>query len=100
MLWRCKHKDMTQCHQSADNIACHMQCSFTEHRNMKVVYRRYASLFFLVGIDDEEASMLLPCALSLEKMSRKLASALSQSLVWPAASLLRELQWQLDCTLA
>ena len=31
---------------------------------MKVVYRRYASLFFLVGIDDEEASMPPPSALS------------------------------------
>ena len=37
----------------------HLQCSFTEHRNMKVVYRRYASLFFLVGIDDEEVSPML-----------------------------------------
>lgn len=26
---------------------------------MKVVYRRYASLFFLVGIDDEEVSLVL-----------------------------------------
>lgn len=26
---------------------------------MKVVYRRYASLFFLVGIDDEEVSLML-----------------------------------------
>ena len=34
-----------------------LQCSFTEHRNMKVVYRRYASLFFLVGIDAEEVSV-------------------------------------------
>ena len=25
-----------------------------EHRNYKVVYRRYASLFFLVGVDGEE----------------------------------------------
>ncbi|PRW56326.1 AP-4 complex subunit sigma [Chlorella sorokiniana] len=30
------------------------QCNFVEHRSWKVVYRRYASLFFLVGIDDEE----------------------------------------------
>ena len=35
-----------------------VQCSFTEHRNMKVVYRRYASLFFLVGIDAEEVSAI------------------------------------------
>ncbi|XP_044980635.1 AP-2 complex subunit sigma-like isoform X3 [Hordeum vulgare subsp. vulgare] len=32
------------------------QCSFVEHRNYKVVYRRYASLFFLVGVDNDEAS--------------------------------------------
>ncbi|XP_060213919.1 AP-4 complex subunit sigma isoform X1 [Lycium barbarum] len=32
------------------------QCSFVEHRNYKIVYRRYASLFFLVGVDNEEAS--------------------------------------------
>jgi hypothetical protein len=31
-----------------------MQCSFVEHRNYKVVYRRYASLFFLVGVDSDE----------------------------------------------
>uniref|UniRef100_A0A7S1X119 AP complex subunit sigma n=1 Tax=Tetraselmis chuii TaxID=63592 RepID=A0A7S1X119_9CHLO len=30
------------------------QCSFVEHRDYKVVYRRYASLFFLVGLDSEE----------------------------------------------
>ncbi|KAK4352896.1 hypothetical protein RND71_028414 [Anisodus tanguticus] len=30
------------------------QCSFVEHRNYKIVYRRYASLFFLVGVDNEE----------------------------------------------
>lgn len=35
---------------------CDEQCSFVEHRNYKVVYRRYASLFFLVGVDNEEVS--------------------------------------------
>lgn len=30
------------------------QCNFIEHRGVKVVYRRYASLFFLVGVDEEE----------------------------------------------
>ena len=29
-----------------------------EHRNYKVVYRRYASLFFLLGIDAEEVGEL------------------------------------------
>lgn len=37
------------------------QCNFVEHRSWKVVYRRYASLFFLVGIDDEEASSGAEC---------------------------------------
>ena len=36
-----------------------MQCSFVEHRKYKIVYRRYASLFFMVGIDNEEVSVLL-----------------------------------------
>jgi hypothetical protein len=27
------------------------QCSFMEHRGMKVVYRRYAALFFIVGVE-------------------------------------------------
>ena len=30
------------------------KCAFVEHRSYKVVYRRYASLFFLVGIDGDE----------------------------------------------
>lgn len=35
--------------------ACRMlQCSFFEHRAYKIVYRRYASLFFMVGVDDDE----------------------------------------------
>merc|ERR1719334_387078 len=28
------------------------QCSFIEYRQYKVVYRRYASLFFIVGVDN------------------------------------------------
>ncbi|URD96349.1 AP-4 complex subunit [Musa troglodytarum] len=35
------------------------QCSFVEHRNYKIVYRRYASLFFLVGVDNDEVSYLV-----------------------------------------
>eukprot|EP01111_Echinosteliopsis_oligospora_P015436 TRINITY_DN6114_c0_g1_i1.p1 TRINITY_DN6114_c0_g1~~TRINITY_DN6114_c0_g1_i1.p1 ORF type:complete len:144 (-),score=17.68 TRINITY_DN6114_c0_g1_i1:89-520(-) len=30
------------------------QCFFLEYMNYKIVYRRYASLFFIVGIDSEE----------------------------------------------
>ncbi|KAL3139629.1 hypothetical protein ABBQ38_003945 [Trebouxia sp. C0009 RCD-2024] len=35
------------------------QCSFIEHRNYKVIYRRYASLFFLVGIDNGENELAI-----------------------------------------
>jgi len=31
-----------------------LQCSFVEHAGGRVVYRRYASLFFLVGVDGDE----------------------------------------------
>eukprot|EP00474_Spongospora_subterranea_P006235 CRZ06693.1 hypothetical protein [Spongospora subterranea] len=38
------------------------QCSFVEHRDYKVIYRRYASLFFIIGLEDQpgvnELSML------------------------------------------
>lgn len=37
-------------------FTCYYQCSFVEHRNYKIVYRRYASLFFLVGVDTDEVS--------------------------------------------
>ncbi len=30
------------------------QCSFIEYRNYKCVYRRYASLFFIVGVDSDQ----------------------------------------------
>ena len=33
------------------------QCSFLEYRGLKIIYRRYASLFFVVAVDgDEEVS--------------------------------------------
>lgn len=35
------------------------QCSFLEHRKYKVIYRRYASLYFIVGVDvDDEINEL------------------------------------------
>ncbi|XP_001630200.2 AP-4 complex subunit sigma-1 isoform X3 [Nematostella vectensis] len=30
------------------------QCSFIEYQNFKAVYRRYASLYFIIGIDSTE----------------------------------------------
>ena len=35
------------------------QCSFVEHRQFKVIYRRYASLYFIIGCDgDREVNEL------------------------------------------
>ena len=34
-------------------LSTSVQCSFMEYREYKVVYRRYASLFFIVGTDQE-----------------------------------------------
>jgi AP-4 complex subunit sigma-1 len=34
------------------------QCSFIEYRGYKVVYRRYASLFFVVAVDGDEENEL------------------------------------------
>ncbi|XP_039033376.1 AP-4 complex subunit sigma-like [Hibiscus syriacus] len=34
------------------------QCSFDEHPNYKIAYRRYASLFFLVGVDNDKVSSI------------------------------------------
>ena len=30
------------------------QCTFFEYRGYKIAYRRYASLFFIVGADEDE----------------------------------------------
>ena len=35
------------------------QCSFYEYRGYKIVYRRYASLYFLVGVDGEENELAM-----------------------------------------
>ena len=34
------------------------QCSFMEYRDYRVIYRRYASLFFIVGVDSGEENEL------------------------------------------
>ena len=35
-----------------------LQCSFIEYRGLKVVYRRYASLFFVVAVDGDDENEL------------------------------------------
>ena len=37
---------------------CLLQCSFMEYKNFKVVFRRYASLYFIVGVDNSEVSIV------------------------------------------
>ena len=34
-------------------------CSFIEYRGYKVIYRRYASLYFIMGLDLEEEVLFL-----------------------------------------
>merc|ERR1711998_469847 len=34
-------------------------CNFIEYKDMKVVYKRYASLFFIVGCDPEDNDLLM-----------------------------------------
>jgi AP-4 complex subunit sigma-1 len=35
-------------------------CSFIEYRGYKVIYRRYASLFFIIGVSIEEEVIAAP----------------------------------------
>lgn len=35
------------------------QCPFFEFKNFKVVYRRYASLFFIIGVDSDENELAI-----------------------------------------
>ncbi|PFH34372.1 clathrin adaptor complex small chain family protein [Besnoitia besnoiti] len=35
-----------------------LQCSFVQYRQYSVIYRRYASLYFIVGVKDEEVNEL------------------------------------------
>merc|ERR1712137_47266 len=35
-----------------------LQSSFVEYRGYKVIYRRYASLFFIIGVDGDEENEL------------------------------------------
>merc|ERR1712039_188148 len=73
------------------------QCSFVEYRQYRVVYRRYASLYFIIGTDNDEESNELAmlefihtlvetldkyfenvCELDIISISRKLTSFLTR----------------------
>jgi AP-4 complex subunit sigma-1 len=40
------------------------QCSFLEYRGLKIIYRRYASLFFVVAVDGDEVVRVCVCPCS------------------------------------
>nr|POE53143.1 ap-4 complex subunit sigma [Quercus suber] len=67
-------------------LACNeQQCSFVEHRNYKIVYRRYASLFFLVGVDNDETSSIRLSSVTSFKLVSNLISEVAIGLfaiVW------------------
>jgi AP-4 complex subunit sigma-1 len=42
------------------------QCSFLEHRGYKVIYRRYASLYFIIGMDADEEVIYPYCILRMK----------------------------------
>lgn len=33
-------------------------CNVVEHRNLKLIYKRYASLYFMLAVDDEENELI------------------------------------------
>jgi hypothetical protein len=53
---RQKHvKDVTQLVLARKPRAC----NFIEYRDMKIIYKRYASLFFVAGVDESENELLV-----------------------------------------
>ena len=58
------------------------QCSFLEHRQYKIIYRRYASLYFIVGVDNDEdvvSKQVHPHLIDLFFLSNCRTSSLSQN---------------------
>jgi AP-4 complex subunit sigma-1 len=60
-----KYCKMEKRHAMESDIVRHclarseFQCSFIEYRDHKAVYRRYASLFFVVGVDKDENELAI-----------------------------------------
>ena len=38
-------------------------CNVVEHRQLKLVYKRYASLYFALAVDDDENELIVLCLL-------------------------------------
>ena len=63
-----------------------MQCSFMEYRGMKVVYRRYASLFFIVGVEQDEEVGLAVYVCYKYDATYRLAASLVAARAIPASA--------------
>ena len=48
-------------HKSTSDFGFDSQCSFMEYKNYKVVYRKYASLYFIIAIDNSDVRMPAAC---------------------------------------
>ena len=45
---------MGYCRRPVTELAVDVQANFIQHNGYTIVYRRYASLFFIVGIDSSQ----------------------------------------------
>nr|XP_014350284.1 PREDICTED: AP-4 complex subunit sigma-1 isoform X3 [Latimeria chalumnae] len=68
------------------------QCSFVEYKDFKLVYRQYAALFIVVGIDDTENEMAMYELIQnfvevLDKYFSKVIAPSSSKTVLPATML-------------
>ncbi|XP_057576909.1 AP-4 complex subunit sigma-1 isoform X1 [Hippopotamus amphibius kiboko] len=45
--------------QTKNNLQVHSQCSFIEYKDFKLIYRQYAALFIVVGVNDTENEMAI-----------------------------------------
>jgi len=54
-------KEKSKCQRELANTILSRQqklCNFLEWRDMKVIYKRYASLFFVIGVDNTDNDLL------------------------------------------
>lgn len=54
IIRKCLSRSETQVRPTSLYAVANVQASFMEYQNYKIVYRRYASLFFIVGVDLNE----------------------------------------------
>merc|ERR1711998_749410 len=55
------NKEKMRVHRELSNLILARQqklCNFLEWKEMKVIYKRYASLFFIIGVDEDDNELL------------------------------------------